>query len=234
MSNQDQRHARPQGSTKALLVLALVVFTVALIGVLALTGSVSTESEQGVSELHLVDRGDFTVSFPASGELSSSEFKEIRNPLDTSGVIKYIIDEGTTVQEGDLLIQLNQDSLEEAIEKLEDQLTDAENRVVDVEQNLAIGNSTRASSLDKANINIEIAELGLLAWREGIDLQSLQQLELNLATAEINANRLTKRFEEAEELVKNGFISKDEYEMDRIRMIESDSAVKQATIALDV
>ena len=234
MSNQNQRHARPQGSTKALLVLALVVFTVALIGVLALTGSVSTEGEQGVSELHLVDRGDFTVSFPASGELSSSEFKEIRNPLDTSGVIKYIIDEGTTVQEGDLLIQLNQDSLEEAIEKLEDQLTDAENRVIDVEQNLAIGNSTRASSLDKANINIEIAELGLLAWREGIDLQSLQQLELNLATAEINANRLTKRFEEAEELVKNGFISKDEYEMDRIRMIESDSAVKQATIALDV
>ena len=164
----------------------------------------------------------------------SSDFQEIRNPLDTSGVIKYIIDEGTTVQEGDLLIQLNQDSLEEAIEKLEDQLTEAENRVVDVEQNLAIGNSTRASSLDKADINIEIAELGLLAWREGIDLQTLQQMELNLATAEINANRLAKRFEEAEELVKNGFISKDEYELDRIKMIESDSAVKQAKIAQDV
>ena len=234
MPKRSHRYSRSHGSTKALLVLALVVFIIALIGVFVLTGSVSTENKEGVSDLHLVDRGDFTVSFPASGELSSSEFKEIRNPLDTSGVIKYIIDEGTTVQQGDLLIQLNQDSLEEAIEKLEDQLTDAENRVVDVEQNLAIGNSTRASALDKADINIEIAELGLLAWREGIDLQSLQQLELNLATAEINADRLTKRFEEAEELVKNGFISKDEYEMDRIRMIESDSAVKQAKIALDV
>ena len=166
MPKRSHRYSRSHGSTKALLVLALVVFIIALIGVFVLTGSVSTENKEGVSDLHLVDRGDFTVSFPASGELSSSEFKEIRNPLDTSGVIKYIIDEGTTVQQGDLLIQLNQDSLEEAIEKLEDQLTDAENRVVDVEQNLAIGNSTRASALDKADINIEIAELGLLAWRE--------------------------------------------------------------------
>ena len=223
-----------RGGTSLLLVSAIVVFVVALIGVFVLTGSVSTTESTGVDDLHMVDRGDFTVSFPASGELSSSEFKEVRNPLDTTGVVKYIVDEGTTVQEGDLLVHLNQESLEEAIEKLEDQLTDAENRVVDVEQNLEIGNSTRASALEKSNINIEIAELGLKAWQEGFDLQTVQQLQLALETSQINLNRLNKRFEEAQELVENGFISKDEYEMDRIRMIESEAAVKQATIALDV
>ena len=234
MSMHESNTRNYRGGTRVLLVAAIVVFVVALIGVFVLTGSVSTSETKGVDELHMVDRGDFTVSFPASGELSSSEFKEIRNPLDTTGVIKYIVDEGTTVQEGEMLVQLNQESLEEAIEKLEDQLTDAENRVIDVEQNLEIGNSTRASALDKANINIEIAELGLKAWQEGIDLQSIQQLQLKLETTQINLNRLNKRFEEAEELVENGFISKDEYEMDRIRMIESEAAVKQAKIALDV
>ena len=234
MLNREADTGNNRGGTRVLLVVAIVVFVVALIGVFVLTGSVSTSEAKKIDELHMVDRGDFTVSFPASGELSSSEFMEIRNPLDTTGVIKYIVDEGTTVKEGDMLVHLNQESLEEAIEKLDDQLTDAENRVIDVEQNLEIGNSTRASALDKANINIEIAELGLKAWQEGIDLQTMQQLQLKLETAEINLNRLNKRFEEAQDLVANGFISKDEYEMDRIRMIESEAAVKQAKIALDV
>ncbi len=233
-STRSDNPRRRHGGSRPLLLVAVAVFLLSLVGVFWLTGSGDSEGDVVLDEIHTVERGSFTVSFPASGELSSSEFVEIRNPLDTVGVVKSIVDEGTTVQEGDTLIQFNQDSLEDAIEKLEDQLTDAKNRVVDVEQNLEIGNSTRASALDKANINIEIAELGLKAWEEGVDLQNLQKYQLALETALINSTRLEKRFEEARGLVDNGFISKDEFEMDRIRMIEAAAAVKQAEIALDV
>ena len=122
MLNREAGTGNNRGGTRVLLVVAIVVFVVALIGVFVLTGSVSTSEAKKIDELHMVDRGDFTVSFPASGELSSSEFMEIRNPLDTTGVIKYIVDEGTTVKEGDMLVHLNQESLEEAIEKLLDRL----------------------------------------------------------------------------------------------------------------
>ncbi|MEC7352742.1 MAG: hypothetical protein VYD99_06395, partial [Planctomycetota bacterium] len=192
-STRSDNPRRRHGGSRPLLLVAVVVFLLSLVGVFWLTGSGDSEGDVVLDEIHTVERGSFTVSFPASGELSSSEFVEIRNPLDTVGVVKSIVDEGTTVQEGDTLIQFNEESLEDAIEKLEDQLTDAKNRVVDVEQNLEIGNSTRASALDKANINIEIAELGLKAWEEGVDLQNLQKYQLALETALINSTRLEKR-----------------------------------------
>ena len=130
--NQHDSTRHRHGGSRPLLLVAVAVFVLSLIGVFWLTGSGGSEGDVVLDEIHTVERGGFPVSFPASGELSSSEFVEIRNPLDTVGVVKSIVDEGTTVQEGDTLIQFNQESLEDAIEKLEDQLTDAENRVVDV------------------------------------------------------------------------------------------------------
>ena len=71
-----------RGGTSLLLVSAIVVFVVALIGVFVLTGSVSTTESTGVDDLHMVDRGDFTVSFPASGvrKPSSSPTRASKEP----------------------------------------------------------------------------------------------------------------------------------------------------------
>ena len=224
---------RKRGLTGSVL-LGLVAVTVLVVIGLVWLGAVETGTKATEKDVHNVARGDFMISIPASGELSANKLVEIRNPLETRGIIMEIVGEGTSVKKGDVLVKFNQDALEQKIKDDEDKLVDAQNKLITEEQSLAIALSTMKSELDKAALSIEIAELALMAWTEGDHIKKTQTLDLAVETAQINSTRLTKRFEEAKDLVDQGFISRDEYERDRIAMIESAAKVKQATLDLDV
>lgn len=233
--SQTVRHSNhPRGASLPLIVGGLILLALFVIALVAWSSSASTSSNESIQEVHQIERGDFLIKIPATGELSANQLIEIRNPLETKGTINEIIEEGAFVQEGDVLIRLNEDDIEQKIKEVRDRLVEDQNRVVNAEQTLAIGKSTMESNLEKADLAIDIAQLALQAWREGEHLQKTQKFELALETATINADRLAKRFDEAKELVDNGFISRDEYERDRIAKIESAAAVKQAEIDLDV
>jgi multidrug efflux pump subunit AcrA (membrane-fusion protein) len=218
------------GGILGIVVLIAILFVIGLVW----AGAVETRTTTSEKDVHNVARGDFMISIPASGELSANKLVEIRNPLETRGIIMEIVGEGTSVKKGDVLVRFNQDELEQRIKDDEDKLVDAQNKLITEEQALAIAMSTMKSELDKADLNIEIAELALRAWTEGDHIKTTQTLDLAVETAKINSERLTKRFEEAKDLVDQGFISRDEYERDRISMIESAAKVKQATLDLEV
>ena len=223
-----------RGVSIPLVVGITITVTVLLIAFTTWRGLIRSDPSSGITEIHEVKRSDFLIKMPATGELSANRLVEIRNPLETRGIITEIIDEGAFVQKGDALIKFNEDEIEQKIKEVQDKLVEDKNRVVNAEQSLAIAKSTMESNLDKSDLTIEIAELALQAWKEGEHLQKAQKFKLALQTATINADRLARRFEEAKDLVESGFISRDEYERDRIAKIESAAGVKQAEIDLDV
>ena len=225
---------RLPGFSSSGLVALIALIAIAVISSLVWFGSVETTTVTNRQDVHLVDRGDFMITIPASGELSANNLMEIRNPLETSGMIMEIVREGATVKKGDVLVRFNNDAIEEKIKDDEDRLVDAQNKLVIEEQSMAIAVGTMQSELEKATLKIEIAELALQGWSEGEDVKSKQDLELALETAEINSERLAKRFEEAKALVDQGFISQDEYQRDRIAMIEAKAKVKNAMLDKDV
>ena len=81
---------------------------------------------------------------------------------------------------------------------------------------------------------MKIAELALQGWLEGEVVNKRQTLSLAKETAGINLDRLKGRFEESAKLVQQGYIAKDEFEKDRIAMIEAEAKVKQAALDLEV
>ena len=225
---------RARGLTASGILGIVILIAILVVMGLIWMGAVETGTTDSKNDIHNVARGDFMISIPASGELSANKLVEIRNPLETRGIIMEIVGEGTSVKKGDVLVRFNQDELEQRIKDDEDKLVDAQNKLITEEQALAIAMSTMKSELDKAKLNIEIAELALRAWTEGDHIKMTQTLNLAVETAKINSDRLTNRFEEAKDLVDQGFISRDEYERDRISMIESAAKVKQATLDLEV
>ena len=233
-SMKDVPMKKRSGASTRTVIIAMVVLLFGILLYSLMQGDGGGENEQGTIDIHKVKRGDFKIKIPANGELTTSQLIEVRNPLETSGVINKITEEGTYVKKGDTLFQLNDDQIRQKIKDLDEKILDQKNRVITSEQSLAIAQSAMESDLDKADLNIEIAELALQAWREGEHIQNEQKFKLNLETTKINDERLAKRFEEAKDLVENGFISRDEYERDRIAMIESTAAVKEAEISLDV
>ena len=214
--------------------VALVAVAVVIVLVQVGGGEDPAESTSKQNDTHLVARGDFSIVVPAKGELTTAQKQEIRNLLESRAMITEIIDEGTTVEKGTILLKLADDEILDKIKDAEDKVKTAESTVITAEQTLAIRRSTMVSDIEKADLEIEIAELDKQAWEEGEVVSYRQSLALGIETKQINRDRLQKRFEDAKSLLDNGYISLDEYEQDRIKLIESEAALKEAKLAEQV
>ena len=223
--------ARRAGFPWAKAVLGLGAVGVLAWGVSAIMTPAATVVGAG-KDLHEVEIGSFNIVIPVSGELAAVRQVEIRNKLESRSVITEIVDEGTQVKAGDVLVRLADEEIKQRILDAEDKVKNAQSDLIAAEQNLEIKRSARESELEKADLAIELATLALKAWEEGEVVAKREELELAKQTAEINAKRLKERFEEASRLVDQEFLSRDEFEQDRIRMIEADAKVRQAELAI--
>jgi RND family efflux transporter MFP subunit len=185
-------------------------------------------------DLHTVEKTSFDMVLPVSGELAAQQQVEIRNKLETRAVITEIITEGSRVAKGDVVVRLAQEEIVDKTKDAKDKVNTANSAAVAAEQALAIKRGERQSELDKADVAVRIAELALQGWLEGEVVNKRQQLQLARETAAINFERLKGRFEESAKLVSQNYIAKDEFEKDRIAMIEAEAKVKQADLEQDV
>ncbi|MFN9078485.1 MAG: HlyD family efflux transporter periplasmic adaptor subunit [bacterium] len=195
----------------------------------------STEATSiSARDLHTVEKSSFDMMLPVSGELAAMQQVEIRNTLETRAVITEIVPEGTRVSKGDIVVRLAQEEILDKIKDATDKVNTTNSSTIAAQQALAIKQGEKQSELDKADVAVRIAELALQGWQEGEVINKRQSLALAKETAAINFDRLKGRFEESAKLVEQRFIAKDEYEKDRIAMIEAEAKVKQAALDLEV
>ena len=198
------------------------------------TEGAAEQSTITARDLHTVEKTSFDMVLPVSGELAAQQQVEIRNKLETRAVITEIVTEGSRVAKGDVVVRLAQEEIVDKIKDAKDKVNTASSAAVAAEQALAIKKGERQSELDKADVAVKIAELALQGWLEGEVVNKRQQLQLARETAVINFDRLKGRFEESAKLVSQNYIAKDEFEKDRIAMIEAEAKVKQADLEQDV
>lgn len=179
-------------------------------------------------------QGSFDVVLPVSGELAALRKIEVRNKLEGRSIITEIAPEGKRVAAGDLLIKLAEEELITKLKDAEDKLKTAQGEVIAAEQNLSIKEQEKQSELDKADVAVRMADLGFQGWLNGDVVKKRQELATALETNRIDAERLAKRFDEAKSLVEKGFISRDDYEKDRVALIQANAKVKQAEIDIKV
>lgn len=194
----------------------------------------ATTAAVSARDLHTVEKGSFDMILPVSGELAAQQQVELRNKLETRAVITEIAPEGTRVSKGDVLVRLAQEEILDKIKDAKDKVNTTNSSAVAAQQALAIKQGEKQSELDKADVAVKIAELALQGWLEGEVVNKRQSLSLAKETAGINLDRLKGRFEESAKLVQQGYIAKDEFEKDRIAMIEAEAKVKQAALDLEV
>ncbi len=217
-----------------LIVSLLLVGLVAVASLVLFVQSETTTRATAGADLHTVEYDTFDITIPTSGELEALNRVEVRNKMESRAVITDIVEEGVTVEEGDVLLRLADEEIRDRIKDAEEALRSAQNEHASARANLEIAMSTRDSELAQADLEIRLAELALDAWRDGELLSKQRQLELDIETAEMNYNRLVDRVEQSRRLAEEGFISEDEYERDRISMIEAQATLEQARIAKEV
>lgn len=176
----------------------------------------------------------FDVTTTANGELEAREKIEIRNPLDQQSAIVQIIPEGVWAKKGDLLVQLNVDDLQQKMDEESLRLESGNADLVAAENAYNIQINENTSKLRQAQLKVSLAELSLRQWQEGDVRKKRQELTLAIDKAGLELERLAEKYRRSQELLVEGFISKDEADRDEVAYIEAISSFTTANLAMGV
>lgn len=229
---------RPQSRTHGWIVRVAVIIValggVAVVAALGLNRGLNSDTSGGTGgavDQFEVRLTSFDLVIPASGELESKEKIEIRNKVEGRTTIKWVIDEGTTVKKGDLLVELVSEDLENRIRSEEISVRERESRYTAAVTALDIQRSQNESAMQKAKTQETLARLELEKWLSGDDVTRMKDLDLAIEKAQRNQKRYDDDYQESIKLEAEGFISASQLTDDYIRMIEANAELEKALLA---
>jgi len=227
-SARTQHSVRQRGSVKsAALVLVLVAGTAG--GgwwYLSQKSETGTATNVRTSDITKAALSSFDVTTTASGELQALEQIEVRSTLEQQATIVKIIDEGTTVKKGDILCEFNTDNLVQELDTEEADLESSQAALFASENAYEIQVTDNESAIRDAELKLRLAQLTLEQWESGDRVMKLQELDLNIDEANRELTRLQAKHEKNIELLKEGFISKDQYDQDELALVKAQARVQ--------
>ncbi len=156
---------------------------------------------------HRVARGDLVVSVMEQGTLESSNNTEIKCKVRGFSTVTWVIEPGTTVREGDVLVRLDTKVLEEQYS-----LT---------KTNTFIAQAT----LERSKAAVKSAEIAIDAYNARYQAQ-LQQLQKQLQEKQRNLRMARKMNERADDLFKQGYVSALEVEGSSFTVTQAELELK--------
>ncbi len=207
-----------------------LIGAVALVG--AAVGAISmTNGDRGTSDqvdLHNVSSISFDIEVIASGELEALRQTEIRSELESEATITELVEEGTLVKKGDLLVQFNTESIEKNIEDELLKVETAKSDLVAAENGYEIQINENEANLRQARLKLDLAEIELRKWEEGDLVKRLEELSLAIEQAERRLSQRKEAYEQSQKLYDRGFLASDQLKNDEINYIDAQANLKTA------
>ncbi len=227
------RTSARRGGATAVIVAILVVLLLAGGGAYVAFFRDGARRE-ATTELAAATKGSFEVTTTSSGELESRNKVELRSMLEREATIVRIVDEGTRVKAGDVVIELNTEDLQQQINEELLQVESVRAQLVAAENAYNIQLNENESKLREATLKVDLAELALSQWREGDATIKRQESTLAIERAGLELERLAEKYAKSQELLGAGFLSKDECDRDELAYIEAISKWNTSRLTLEV
>ncbi|MEK6537009.1 MAG: hypothetical protein AABZ63_05955, partial [Actinomycetota bacterium] len=201
-----------------------------LIAVIAGTAYVlrSRKPVTQANSYHTVKRDDFLVSLVEGGTLRAVQELIIRNELEGGTTIVSVVPEGTTVKQGDLLVELDSSGLKEKLANQEVTVQNAEGAYGRAKEDLEIQKLTMDAAVKDATLKVEFAISDLEKYKEGDWPQALRAIEARITIAQEEVQRAQDRLNWTKTLETKGYATKDELKADSLTMKRQEIAIAQA------
>ncbi|MEM6333341.1 MAG: efflux RND transporter periplasmic adaptor subunit [Planctomycetota bacterium] len=236
--NQKSVH-HPKGMATITIAALLVAGLIVVAGVWAFwpsggSGSGDDASSVEGAQWYRVAERSFPLTVVAMGELQASDQTEVVSEVEGRVAIVEIVEEGTFVERGDVLVVLESSQI---AEKVEQERLSVEQALIDMtsaEQELEIERNESASNIRDAEVKLELAELDLAKWEAGEVLQKRRELKLALEKAERRVTRAKEDLEDSRMLYEEKFISYSELDGNIVEEIEAEAALETAKLDIEV
>ncbi len=175
-----------------------------------------------------VDRGNFLVSIVEGGNLQAVNEVNVRNEVDGTSRIIYIIPEGTYVEKGELIVELD---TEEAEKDLNEHLVRYEDDKADFiksETDVIITQSTVESEIRQAELEVQFAKMDLEKFEQIEKEQEIRNAQIEIITAEESLKLAEERLDWSEKLTEEGFETKSNLDRDKLAVTNQTLGLEKA------
>ncbi len=214
-------------------ILAAAVGLVAVVVLAVVFYSASRPPAQQFT-FYEVKRGDFLISIVEGGTLQAVNEQVIRNEVEGTARIIFIVPEGSNVKKGDLLVELDSSSSQDAVNQQQINVEKAQFGVIQAEQQLDIQKSTVDSDIKAAELKVEFAESDLKKYAEGEMLQARRNAQIDITNVLESLEIAKDRLVWSEKLYKDGFETKGNLDKDRLTFSQTELRLEQARKALEL
>lgn len=202
---------------------------IAIVAVLAVVGLSSLPSDKSrAAQYHIVEKGDFLVSIVEGGTLEAVNEVVIRNEVDGTSRIIYIVPEGSQVKKGDLLVELDSADAQEKVNQQQISLEKAQAAYVQAQNNLLIQQSIVESEVDAARLKYEFAEIEFKKFMEGERTQLHRNAEIEIQKVEESLMLAREDLDWSKKLFQQGFETKTKVDRDELSVMEQSLRLEQA------
>ena len=170
--------------------------------------SFSGGEEASANRYFTVERGNFLVSIVEGGNLEAVNEVEVRNEVDGSARIVYLIPEGTQVRKGELLVELDSAEAEEKLNQQEIAYEKAKASYVQAENDLEIQKSIAQSEIDAAQLKLDFAIIEREKFRKGARMQQIREAEIAIQSTEESLLLAQEELDWSRKLFAQGFETK--------------------------
>ncbi len=228
-----EMRARKSGLQPLALVFSLAVLGAALWVLLQRTGWLRTESveaERGAP----VQRGPLRISVVERGNLKAADSVSLKSEIEGQTTILYLVPEGTMVEEGTLVCEL--DATEQIDQRFQQEISvrNAEAAHVKSKQNYEIQQSQNDSDIKKAEQQLFFADTDLRKFQEGEKRAQEAEADEQIKLAEEEATRAGEKLDWSQKLFDKGFLTNTELEADRLSLSRAQIQLEQARRDMDL
>ncbi len=198
--------------------LIAVIVVVVLGGAGAFAWSMMGGGDSSVSDVPTatVKRGPLLISVTEQGTLQAREQEIIVNEVEGRTEIISIVPEGTLVEAGDLLIELDSSELEDRKVDQEIILQNADAAFVRARENLEVAKSQATSDVSQAELDHQFAKEDLTKYLEGEYPKELKEAESQITLRREELERAVERREGSETLFREKYIAETELRSDEL------------------
>ncbi|MBI4716497.1 MAG: efflux RND transporter periplasmic adaptor subunit [Planctomycetes bacterium] len=216
MAAATARSARKPHSGKR---MAWGVASIIVVTLLASTAWAVRNWSRSAADLTNLDRftvepRTFNVVLKEKGELKAAKSADIICDVEGRTTIISLIPEGSAVKEGDLLVELASNQIEDRIRQEELKEANAITAFEAAKAELEIQRDKNASDIRKGDLGIELNRLELEKYQKGDWEQRLKDAQIAIDQARITLERRKQDYDAAKELFARNFITQTEYQED--------------------
>lgn len=189
-------------------------------GVLAAMAAVDAQSTKVTSKMatYTVQRAPLSITLTESGTVKSRDQYVVKNQVEGRTSIIYVIDEGTVVEEGELLVELDASELEDRLVDQQIQVENSEADYVSAKESLEVVKLQTQSNVAQATLDNDFAIEDKEKYLKGEWPAQLMEAETDVTLKDEELRRTTDEFKWSERLYEEKYLSETEYRADELAM----------------